>query len=274
MKKLILMLIPVAILLACEPIFPPTPGGGGVTNPSNKNKGALIKKSTKYNMGPGNIPSIVWSDNYRLEYNSDSVLTKITIGTDANPSIYNVTYPNANRIKFKRNNNPNFTLIHKDGGRILWLAWSQSDSWGTVSDTLHYSYLNNQLNATFTTHGGSNHHSIGFIGDLLTSFSRAGTNFSIAYLESPENELVNTNVLNNLVLALYGGFGSPFYKDYQVFASMVSHTGKTTDRLISLMNIGGEIVKFTYERDGMGRISRMNILNAENVVLYFYLFEY
>lgn len=85
MKKLILMLIPVAILLACEPIVP-GPGGGGISNPDNIVKGPKIRTVVKYNH------LNIRMDSYNLDYNADGVLTNLN-GT--------VSYPSMNKVRWK-----------------------------------------------------------------------------------------------------------------------------------------------------------------------------
>lgn len=269
MKKLTLFLIPIAILLACEPILPGPGGGGGITNPDNKTKGALIKT---INIHRSNGTT---QNTYFISYNADSVVTKI--------SDWNVQYPSNNKIKV--GSSPYiFSTLQKNGFRINYHIATRHDSWtGSYDDTLHFRYSNNNIQSLWRSSVSVSYlQADNFIydGNNLISFGEVPRIYEFTYEpEIQDLSIINTSFFNNI--ALYrGGLGTTYMTDpATLYLPIVSLSGKQTLNLIASSKntfASERLEKYTYEKDTEGRIIRMNVLDGNNgdALKAYYMFEY
>lgn len=273
MKKLILILIPVAILLACEPIVP-GPGGGlgaGATNPENRVKGTLIRK-VEVKTSANTLTRTVL-----IEYNADSVITKLNDMANSNGGNYNVKYPSNTNIRFNGNH-----LINKNGTRINFISVNRQ-GWATETyrDTLHFNYMNNNLfNLVASSQYGSglSAYNFQFDGNNLVgynTFREYQYTFS-QDIESPY--IVNVNTINNIIYQR-NEFG-PTFIVWPMSLLPICYSGKSTNQLIiSSKRIHNDLPmiyeKYTFDKDTEGRIIRMNVLdgNTDGLIEY-YTFDY
>jgi hypothetical protein len=267
MKKLTLFLIPIAILLACEPILPGPGGGGGITNPENRVKGSLIRKVEIKS------PLDVSYRTVFIEYNADSVITKLNSSIGS----YNVKYPSNTNIRLNNDH-----LINKNGIKINFISVNRQE-WAleTFRDTLYFNYVSGNLFdmvASSQYGSGLSAYDFQFDGNNLIGYHTFRKyEYTYSFL-SEDIQKVNVNVINN-ILFQRNEFG-PTFTVWAMSLLPVSYSGKLATQLITsakrIHSSQPEIYeKYNYEKDSEGRIIRLNVLDGSNDILKeYYIFEY